>query len=308
MERRAFLTVDSGGSKTRLGLYGFEGSKIKETAVKGFGLVSDSEEALDEALPILFDFCQGYSVAVAVCNLGGKNKRQMEITLKRVFTEAKIRVFRESEGTVGLELCKKYGAQVTLMAGTGTIAIAPCGDRAVISGGWGANISDKGSGYQLGLDAIRLALDELDGTEPLSLLTKTLTGIDAPPEPMSADEYCDFRDGVRKKLQPLDRAHIASFAKTVYACAKAGDTRSLDLFDKVGCDLAETILAASRKANVELTCAVVNGGMVNCREFWQDSFEKRLEKEGKSTKIHYLTDGIDEVMRDLAKNILKGEK
>ena len=292
MERRAFLTVDSGGSKTRLGLYGVEGSKIKETAVKGFGLVSDSEEALDEALPILFDFCQGYSVAVAVCNLGGKNKRQMEITLKRVFTEAKIRVFRESEGTVGLELCKKYGAQVTLMAGTGTIAIAPCGDKTVISGGWGANISDKGSGYQLGLDAIRSALDELDGTEPLSLLTKNLTGIDAPPEPMSADEYCDFRD----------------FVKTVYACAVAGDTRSLDLFDKVGCDLAETILAASRKANAELTCAVVNGGMVNCRNFWQDSFEERLEKEGKSTKIHYLTDGIDEVMRDLAKNLLKGEK
>ena len=297
MKNNAFLTVDSGGSKTRLGLYALDG-----------GLACDSGEALLEALPILSDFCDGYLISVAVCNLGGKNKNQMELTLKSLFPDAVIRVFRESEGVVGLELCKKYGAQVTLMAGTGTIAIAPCGNRTVISGGWGANISDKGSGYQLGLDAIRSALDELDGKEPLSLLTKVLTGIDTPPEPMSAEEYCDLRDGVRRRLQPLDRAHIASFAKTVYACAKAGDTRSLDLFDKAGCDLAETILAASRKANVELNCAVVNGGMVNCREFWQDSFEKRLEKEGKSIEIHYLTDGIDEVMRDIAKIMLKGEK
>ncbi len=275
---------------------------------KGFGTAVDCDEALNEAFPILFDFCKDRLISAAICNLGGKNKKQMEITLKRAFPDAKVEVFRESEGVVGSELCKKYSAQVTLMAGTGTIAVAPCDGNLVISGGWGANISDKGSGYQLGLDAVRLALEEIDGTDALSLLTKNITGISSPPSAMSAEKYCDFRDNVRNAMAPFDRANIASLAKKVYACAKQGDERSIELYEKVGRDLAETVIAASRKARVRLNCAVVNGGMVNSREFWQESFEKRLKNEYNTEKVYYLTDGIDEVMCDIAKKLSEGEE
>lgn len=300
--------MDSGGSKTELKLYSISGDLIKDGNLRGFGSVSDSEDVLDEAVRDLSDFCKGHQIAVVVCNLGGKNKKQMEATLKSAFDEATIALFRESEGIVGIELCKKYSAQVTVMVGTGTIAIAPCDEKVVIWGGWGANISDKGSGYQLGLDAIRSSLEEIDGTEPISLLTKTIAGINAPPNAMSAADYCDYRDNVRKRISPFDRAHIASYAKTVYLCAKSGCKRSIELYDKVGYDLAETVLAASRKARSDINCVVVNGGMVHSRQFWQESFENRLKKEYDTVVVHYLTNGIDEVLYDVAKNILQGEK
>ena len=184
MDNRAFLTVDSGGSKTELKLYSIGGDLIKGGTLRGFGAASDSEDVLDEAVRDLAYFCADHRITVVVCNLGGKNKKQMEATLKSAFGEAEVALFRESEGVVGIELCKKYSSQVTVMAGTGTIAIAPRDEKVVICGGWGANISDKGSGYQLGLDAIRTVLEEIDGTEPLSLLTKTITGINAPPVPI----------------------------------------------------------------------------------------------------------------------------
>ena len=233
---------------------------------------------------------------------------QMKATLSSAFPDAKVCVFRESEGAVGLALCKKYSAEVTLMAGTGAIAIAKAGEKTVISGGWGANISDRGSGYQLGLDAMRLALEELDGTKELSLLTKRITGISEPPCAMDASEYCDFRDSVRCRLAPLDRAHIASFSKVVFDCAKLGDRRATELYQRVGSDLAELVLTAANKAGYGLSAVVINGGMVHAKEFWQESFKARLETEYKNTKLHYLTDGIDEVMCDMAKNMInKGE-
>ena len=38
MDNKAFLTMDSGGSKTKLRLYSFGGELIKESSAQGFGL------------------------------------------------------------------------------------------------------------------------------------------------------------------------------------------------------------------------------------------------------------------------------
>ena len=303
----AFLTMDSGGSKTKLALYSIAGDLICERTAAGFGTAEDSETVLPEALAALSDFCEGYRVSPVICNLGGKNKKQMAITLKAAFPDAQINVFRESEGTIGLALCEKYSSDVTLMAGTGSIAIAKIGEKAVVCGGWGANISDKGSGYQLGLDAIRLALEELDGTEKLSLLTKALTGISDAPGIMTAEEYCAFRDSVRKTLAPFDRAHIASYSKKVYECALQGDEKATSLYERTGLDLADIVIAAAKKGAIGLRGVVVNGGMVNAKELWQKSFEKKLFDIYGKINVRYLTSGIDDAMCDMAKRMIKGE-
>jgi N-acetylglucosamine kinase-like BadF-type ATPase len=305
---KVFLTIDSGGSKTELALYSEDGKLLCKGRAQGFGLAEDSGAVLLDVKQSLSDFCAGYDVTHAVCNLGGKNKNQIEATLRAAFPSARIRVFRESEGTAGLELCRMYSAEVTLMVGTGAIAIARAGENAVISGGWGANISDGGSGYQLGLDAIRLALAEIDGVGELSLLTKTLTGLEEPPKPMSAEDFCAFRDRVRQSLAPFDRAHIASFARKVYDCARRGDASSLELYKNVGRDLANLVLAAAKKAGGVLKGTVVNGGMVNAKEFWSASFEERLRSEYPSVTVHYITNGIDEATCRMAKAMINEEK
>ena len=290
-----------------LSLYSHDGVPIKTEKTRGFGIAEDTDGVSEEVRQILSDFGLGYKVSYVICNLGGKNKMQIEKTVKSVFPIANTRVFRESEGTIGLELCKMYSADVTLMAGTGAIAIAPVGDKAVISGGWGANISDKGSGYQLGLDAVRLALEELDGTGELSLLTRSLTGISELPGPMDAKEYCEFRDSVRGVLAPFDRAHIASYSRIVYDSARLGDKKAVELYEMVGQDLAELVIAASQKTQNGLRCVVVNGGMVNGKEFWMNSFEERLKSEYGAIKVHYLTNGIDKAMYHMAEKMIKGE-
>ena len=123
------------------------------------------------------------------------------------------------------------------------------------------------------------------------------------PKVMTAEDFCAFRDGVRQKLFPLDRAHIASFAKTVYACAKKGDKTAIDLYKKVGSDLADSVILAVTKTGEKLKGVVVTGGMVNAKEFWQDSFEEKLG----NIKVYYVVNGIEVATRDMAKEMIKGE-
>ena len=307
MAYSGFLTIDSGGSKTRLGLYSHDGALIKEGCCQGYGLASDEVSVISPLARELFDFCVGYDIGVAVCNVGGKNKNQLECTIKSVFPSARIKVFRESEGVAGAVLCKKFNAQVTLMAGTGTIAIAPTGESLVIVGGWGPNVSDKGSGYQLGLNVVRLVLEELDGVQPLSLLTRTLTGAERPLVACRGAEYCKQRDDVRARLAPFDRASVAALTKQAYNCATAGDEKALALFEQTGNDLAELVVATAQKAGVGLTDVVVTGGMVKSRELWIESFENRLKESYDVKKINYVADGADLATYCVAKNILEGE-
>ena len=43
----AFLTMDSGGSKTKLALYDMDGSPIRERMASGFGTAEDVADAID---------------------------------------------------------------------------------------------------------------------------------------------------------------------------------------------------------------------------------------------------------------------
>ena len=301
MQEKVFLTADSGGSKTKLSLYTQAGELVKFSVCEGFGKTADSDDVLPVFATALKTFCEGYLPKVVVCNLGGKNKTEIFNTLQQTFPHKKIKIFRESEGIIGRVLCDLYGAQVTLMAGTGAIAIAPVGDNTVICGGWGANISDQGSGYQLGLDAIRLVLEEIDGTKELSVLAQKLIGENSPPQVLTASEYCDYRDKIRQRLAPLDRLHIASYAKTVCECAEKGDAVSLSLYKKSGADLANLVCRAAAKTRLPLVNVVVTGGMVHAKKFWTENFENHLKQLYNIQKVFYIADGIDIGMCAIAK-------
>lgn len=304
-EKPTFLTIDSGGSKTKLGLFSPTNDFQRETVIRGFGTATDSTEILTELQTELRQFCDECFVQSVVCNLGGRNKEQLRLTLQDLFPCATVQVFRESEGVMGLELCNLYAADITLLVGTGSIAIAPVGDAVVVSGGWGANISDSGSGYAVGLDVVKTVLKEIDGTAPLSPLTKRLTGLNEPPTTLSASAYCALRDMVRERLGPFDRAHIASFAKVAYDSAQNGDETAISIFKKAGAELADTVLTAAKKVGIPLQTLVVSGGMTQSKAFWQTEFEQAILEQHPLNTVWYLHDGIADALQQLAKSQMK---
>lgn len=296
------LTIDSGGSKTKLLIWDNNKNKILEKKTVGFATAEDTNK-IDTALFCeITDFCKYYIIEKVICNLGGKNKNQITKTIKEALPGVDVKVFRESEGLIGITLCKKMDAQVALLAGTGSIAIASYKKYAVICGGWGANIGDKGSGYDLGLQAILTSLKQLDNCEPLSDLAKEITGLSHPPILMSVEEYCNLRDEVRSRIGPFDRAHVAKYAKIVTEFARLGDSHALSLFKELGYNLADLVLCAVNKTKEPLKRVVITGGLVFAKEFWQEAFENQLRQKYDFEQVVYLTDGVDDAMYLLSLN------
>jgi glucosamine kinase len=99
-----------------------------------------------------------------------------------------------------------------VIVGTGSIGFAVVGGREIRVGGYGFPISDEGSGADLGLHAIRLALRAHDGRAVATRLTH--------------DVMLRFHDDAYEAVAWMDRAtatDFATFAPLVMRHADAGD-------------------------------------------------------------------------------------
>ncbi len=303
------LAADIGGSKTRIILLDVQGKVLLEADGAGVAAVADSTEPIPclekqlESLENKEDVC-----AIAI-NLGGKNKEQVSLCFRKFFPKVPLKIFRESEGTAAFALGEKHGSEIILMAGTGAIAVGKQNGSYVITGGWGANVGDGGSGYDIGLQAIRKTLSALDGECEMTPLTEYLSGrkkpLEATKDPVL---YTERRDEVRKKLGTLDRRNIASVTKTVAEFAEKGDRTAIGIFEYAGEKLAELVVCSARKLNKNsLSCAIVTGGLIHTRKFWEPSFDTRIKTEMPHLKISYIKDGVLEGTCIIAKELYKNK-
>lgn len=301
-----YLAIDIGGSKTKLVVFDSENREIESLSILGVGLAVDSEDDIPELRKAVTVIAEKYEICSVAVNLGGKNKGQITKIIKESIPNATTRVYRESEGTASLEYGRLFGAEVVLLAGTGAIAVgkSPTGDS-VVCGGWGMNISDAGSGYYIGLEAIKQSLAALDGNKPLTNLQKEITGLEAPISPtLEISDICLLRDNIRHRLQPLDRQHIAAFCKTVVKHCEMGEADALSIMHNAGEHLGR--LSSDCALNLlpyNVKKIAVSGGLVNCLSFWQDSFEKTVKSNCQVKEFVYKSDGVLLGTKSLAENL-----
>lgn len=293
-----YIAIDTGGSKTLASLLDDAGHTLKTSRFNGTGLPVDRPlEPLPDFEKNMSDFSKGFSpVCSVLVNLGGRNKGQLQTVLEKLYPRARVRIYRESEGYLAKALAEFHGASAVLLAGTGAIAVAfhPTEPISYVSGGWGADIGDGGSGYDIGLQAVRRALLELDGNQPLSLLTQKLTGC---PEPLRAESdlaaLMEKRDEIRRDLLPLNRRKIAAFAPLVAECAALKDEAALQILSGAGEKLAVCAADCLLKAGVQPPCKIIiTGGLLHIRPYWNEAFQKSLEEKFGACDILTIPDGI----------------
>ena len=303
------IAADIGGSKSLVQARDADGSIIREVSGIGMGLAVDSQEALPVLRELILQAKGGDTVIAAAVNLGGRNREQIAAEAARALPGTPTVITRESEGNAAIALGKSVGAQIILLAGTGSIAVASDDTGVVIGGGWGANIGDDGSGYAIGLAAIRRSLAELDGSEPLSGLAMRMTGLIESPKIMGAAEYCALRDRVRGMLAPFERREIASKARLVAELADEGEPVSAAILADAGRSLGELVARTGAKLHTDnrLTVAIT-GGLVHAARHWQNAFEKTAASLLDIENFVYVPNGLIEGTFELAKNLLRGAK
>ena len=302
------LACDSGGSKTLLCVYDKD-ICIEKSTLMGFGAAVDSMEDLPELAQKLAQLKARYPIEAVAFNLGGRNKGQIQRVIESIFPGIPYRVFRESEGHAAQQLGKLYNAQCVLLAGTGTIAIGthPETGEVTISGGWGCLMGDQGSGYHIGIKALQHVVRQVDGVEELDLLSREILKRTMPlSADVSGEAFCRERDLIFKALSPLQRDRIAALTPIVAACCQKQDPLCLRLLQEAGIDMAIPVAQALRKLRLKKAEGIlVMGGLVNIREYWQESFEGYLTAQFDIRQFHYISDGIIRGTQLIAQSLIK---
>jgi N-acetylglucosamine kinase-like BadF-type ATPase len=138
---------------------------------------------------------------------------------------------------IALDAAFKGGPGILQIAGTGsnTIGRAPDGSRES-AGGWSSRLGDEGSGYWIGLHAIRRALHAYDREEP----TKVLERVGELWGTHSLDELVNRGDGT-------PGPDFAALAPAIHELAEAGDAVALGVLKQAANDLAQFVLLVRAK-------------------------------------------------------------
>ena len=137
-------------------------------------------------------------------------------------------------------LAGKAGALI--LAGTGSMAWASLngpGDPHLRAGGWGDIFGDEGSAYWIGRESLAQAAREIDGRAPVSRFSKRLLETHG----IGPDGLIGWCYGLANR-----RSAIADLARQVSELGAEGDPTAIQILQRAGDELAETLLAAWRKA------------------------------------------------------------
>jgi glucosamine kinase len=240
-----YLGVDGGGSRCRARIEDEHGAVLGEggsgPATTRLG-VDDAWRSIMRACTAAAEQAQleheDFARMHAGIGLAGFSRRGAEAALKEIVHPFASACFISD----GLAAClgAHSGADgAIVVAGTGSIGVGLIGGREYRLGGYGFPISDEGSGADIGLQAIRLALlavDERGQTSPL--LEEVLGAFDHDPsqavswsEQATATDYASFAPMVLRHAtegDPIGRRIVERAADAI------GDL--LDMFVRQGID------------------------------------------------------------------------
>ena len=138
---------------------------------------------------------------------------------------------------IALDAAFRGGAGILQIAGTGTNTIgrAPDGGRET-AGGWSSRLGDEGSGYWIGLHAIRRALNAHDREES----TRVLEVVGQLWGATTIDELINIGDG-------SPAPDFAALAPSIDKLADEGDAVALGVLKQAAADLVGNVLLVREK-------------------------------------------------------------
>jgi N-acetylglucosamine kinase-like BadF-type ATPase len=175
---------------------------------------------------------------------------------------------------------------VAVVAGTGATAagVREKDNQTVVCGGWGALLGDEGSGYAMGLLALRAAARASEGR---ILAPTRLVGIICRHFDLKESDF--RRELIQLAYQkPLSRNEIARVALVVTQLAEQNDPVALQITQKVSSDLAALALHAVRQLfeSSDEFDVVVAGGVTNAGDLILAPLQEGLAQEFPQSNFH----------------------
>jgi glucosamine kinase len=238
---RLVLGIDGGGTRTRAAieqegrvLAFAENGSIKRLRVGA----AVAEENLRALLAEVYKQAGVTQLAAACVGVASAVMPGVQEWITAVLKDFKVeRSEVVGDEVIALDAAFKGGPGILQIAGTGSNCIgrAPDGGRES-AGGWSSRLGDEGSGYWIGLHAVRRALRAHDREEPTRIL-ETVGGIWGT---KTIDELVNLGDST-------PGPDFAALAPEISRLAEEGDAVALGVLKQAAADLVDSVLLVRQK-------------------------------------------------------------
>jgi N-acetylglucosamine kinase-like BadF-type ATPase len=240
--------VDGGGTRTRAVMVDCSGQVCGQATGGGGNFQLVGREGLEALLGALLEELgversEPISLCLALAGAGRSDEQKEIASLVRARGWATL-VCAVSDARAALEGAHAGEPGIIVISGTGSIVLGK-NDSGLEAraGGWGPVLGDEGSGYSIGLEALRAVFRARDGWGPDTRLCAVLR---------EALRIESWDRAVRKVYGgEVGRKQIAALGPQVFAVARQGDEVALRIVAEAGTALGRQVGAVG--ARLEMT-------------------------------------------------------
>ena len=269
-----YLAVDGGGTKTEFLLFSEDGNTVARTVLPASNpnsvTVDGTNEVLNGGLREMLTHTasiEGMYAGIAGCG-NAENRKAVLKFLRKNYPGIKFEISSDIMNVFGS--CPEYGNDsIAVICGTGSVVYAMLDGQLHQCGGWGYLFDRAGSGFDIGCDAVRVALAKVDGLIRENLVTK----------------YVEEQLGTNAKqsinqLYTMGRDYIASFTQCVFRAAYENDETALEIIERNTDRLAKLINFTAEKYNCRK--GIILSGGITKEEIFGRSLRKKLDSDLKT--------------------------
>jgi len=235
------LGIDGGGTNTRAAIV-VDGKVVgsgQSGSIKRLRVGAEAAEAnLRAVLKECFSQSGVKGVQAASCGVASASMPGITEWITAVFDDFGVeRSEVVGDEVIALDAAFHGGAGILQIAGTGSNCIGRAADGSRESaGGWSSRLGDEGSGYWIGVHAIRRGLHAYDREEPTDVLKKVSEIWGTP----TMDDFINLGDST-------PGPDFAALAPAINELAEAGDPVAVGVLKQAAADLVGFVLLVRAK-------------------------------------------------------------
>lgn len=282
------LGVDGGGSKTTVQIADVKGKVITQVVSGASNYKSvGMNKAIENLNTAVFCAIKSLKASKAIyfissCfGFAGNDTEEDYKTYREVVFNKKLSSYLNPKGTIicndtriGIEIESKNENKIIVIAGTGSncFGINEDGKQAKASG-WDYILADEGSGYAVGLKALKAVMRAYDGRGEKTLLSKTIL------EELNLKKILDLIKWAYD--DPFSKYKISILAKTVCKTAEVGDRVSIDILVEEAYEAAISVITVAHKLGFEKKDfdLIFVGGLFKCEKYFKNILVYKLKEK-----------------------------
>ncbi len=255
------LGIDAGATKTVCLLADGDGQVLAKARGDGANLAVDAELQVEKVLHhVMEEASRGVqdppdAICLGMAGVDRPEDGRMARTIMRRLGY-RSRVLVVNDALTALVAGVEHAPGIVIIAGTGAIVYGRNEQYlAARSGGWGYLLDDEGSGYWIGVRALKCVMREADGRGPKTDLTPRILGhfgVSAASDLVQVVYYRDLR-----------RQEIAALSELVEQARAAGDPTACEILEIAASELARSAASVTARLGMvsDRFSYVLSGGV-----------------------------------------------